>query len=258
MLAVQNARLFREIEEKGRELEMASRHKSQFLANMSHELRTPLNAILGYTELILDSIYGEVPEKARAVLERLQANGQHLLGLINDVLDLSKIEAGQLKLSLDDYSLSDVVLGVVSAVEPLAAEKQLAFKAEVAADLPTGRGDGRRLSQVLLNLVGNAIKFTDKGKVAIRASATNGAFTVAVCDTGPGIPVADQAKIFEEFQQADSSITRKKGGTGLGLSIAKRIIEMHGGRIWVESEPGKGSTFYFSLPVRVETQAGPS
>jgi signal transduction histidine kinase len=257
VLAIQNARLFREIEEKGRELEIASKHKSQFLANMSHELRTPLNAILGYTELILDSIYGEPTEKMRTVLERLQANGKHLLGLINDVLDLSKIEAGQLTLSLDDYSLSDVVHGVVSAVEPLAAEKRLAFKAEVAADLPTGRGDERRLSQVLLNLVGNAIKFTDKGEVAIRASATNGAFTVALCDTGPGISVADQAKIFEEFQQADSSITRKKGGTGLGLSIAKRIIEMHGGRIWVESESGKGSTFYFRLPVRVEAQAGP-
>jgi signal transduction histidine kinase len=171
VLAIQNARLFREIEEKSRELTEASKHKSQFLANMSHELRTPLNAILGYTELILDSIYGEVPEKARTVLERLQANGRHLLGLINDVLDLSKIEAGQLTLSLEDYSLSDVVHGVVSAVEPLAAEKRLAFKADVAPDLPTGRGDGRRLSQVLLNLVGNAIKFTDKGEVAIRAAA---------------------------------------------------------------------------------------
>jgi signal transduction histidine kinase/putative methionine-R-sulfoxide reductase with GAF domain len=257
VIAIENVRLFDEIQDKGRELAEASKHKSQFLANMSHELRTPLNAILGYTELILDSIYGEVPEKARTVLERLEANGRHLLGLINDVLDLSKIEAGQLTLSLDDYSLSDVVHGVVSAVEPLAAEKRLAFKAEVAADLPTGRGDGRRLAQVLLNLVGNAIKFTDKGEVAIRASSMNGAFTVAVCDTGPGIPAVDQAKIFEEFQQADSSITRKKGGTGLGLSIAKHIIEMHGGRIWVESEPGKGSTFYFTLPVRVEAQAGP-
>jgi signal transduction histidine kinase len=255
-LAIQNARLFREIEEKSREVAEASKHKSQFLANMSHELRTPLNAILGYTELILDSIYGEPSEKMRTVLERLQANGKHLLGLINDVLDLSKIEAGQLTLSLEDYSMSDVVHGVVSAVEPLAAEKRLTFKAEVAPDLPIGRGDGRRLSQVLLNLVGNAIKFTDKGEVAIRAAAANGAFTVAVCDTGPGIPAVDQAKIFEEFQQADSSITRKKGGTGLGLSIAKRIIEMHGGRIWVESEPGKGSTFYFALPVRVEAQAG--
>ncbi len=258
VLAIQNARLFREIEEKSRELEVASKHKSQFLANMSHELRTPLNAILGYTELILDSIYGEPSDKMRTVLERLQSNGRHLLGLINDVLDLSKIEAGQLTLSLDDYSLGDMVHGVVSAVEPLAAEKRLVFTADVAPSLPTGRGDGRRLSQVLLNLVGNAIKFTDKGEVAIRASVTDGAFTVAVCDTGPGIPAVDQAKIFEEFQQADSSITRKKGGTGLGLSIAKRIIEMHGGRIWVESEPGKGSTFHFTVPVRVEAQAGQS
>jgi signal transduction histidine kinase len=153
--------------------------------------------------------------------------------------------------------MSDVVHGVVSAVEPLAAEKRLALKADVEPGLPTGHGDGRRLSQVLLNLVGNAIKFTDKGEVAIRASGTNGAFTVAVCDTGPGISGTDQVKIFEEFQQADSSITRKKGGTGLGLSIAKRIIEMHGGRIWVESEPGKGSSFYFTVPVRVEAQVGP-
>src|SRR5262249_45000829 len=256
VLAIQNARLFREIEEKGRELAEASKHKSQFLANMSHELRTPLNAILGYAELMLDSIYGEPTEKMRAVLERLQANGRHLLGLINDVLDLSKIEARQSPLLLYNSSFSDVVHGVVSAVEPLAAEKRLTFKAEVPPDLPTGHGDGRRLSQVLLNLVGNAIKFTDKGEVAIRAAAADGAFTVAVCDTGPGIAPPDQAKIFEEFQQADSSITRKKGGTGLGLSIAKRIIEMHGGRIWVESEPGKGSTFYFTVPVRVEAQAG--
>jgi signal transduction histidine kinase len=258
VLAIQNARLFREIEEKSRELAEASKHKSQFLANMSHELRTPLNAILGYAELMLDSIYGEPSEKMRAVLERLQRNGRHLLGLINDVLDLSKIEAGQLTLSLNDYSLGDMVHGVVSAVEPLAAEKRLAFTAQVALDLPSGHGDERRLSQVLLNLVGNAIKFTDKGEVVIRASVANGVFTVAVCDTGPGIAAADQAKIFEEFQQADSSITRKKGGTGLGLSIAKRIIEMHGGRIWVESEPGKGSTFSFTLPVRVEAQARPS
>jgi len=256
VVAIQNARLFREIEEKGRELEVASKHKSQFLANMSHELRTPLNAILGYTELILDSIYGEMPAKAHAVLERVQVNGRHLLGLINDVLDLSKIEAGQLTLSLSDYSLGDVVHGVVAAVEPLAAEKRLAFRAEVAPDLPPARGDERRLSQVLLNLVGNAIKFTDKGEVKIAASVANGSFTVAVCDTGPGIAASDQAKIFEEFQQADNSSTRQKGGTGLGLAIAKRIIEMHGGRLWVESSLGQGSTFSFTLPIRAAQQAG--
>jgi signal transduction histidine kinase len=255
VLAIQNARLFREIEEKGRELEVASKHKSQFLANMSHELRTPLNAILGYTELILDSIYGEVPEKARAVMERVQRNGRHLLGLINDVLDLSKIEAGQLTLALGDYALGDVVNGVVAAVEPLASEKHLEFTAEVPPNLPSARGDERRLSQVLLNLVGNAIKFTDKGRVRIHAGLADGSFTVAVSDTGPGIAASDQARIFEEFQQADTSSTKHKGGTGLGLAIAKRIIEMHGGKLWVESTLGTGSTFFFRLPVRVERQA---
>jgi len=245
-----------EILQVNRQLEQSNRYKSEFLANMSHELRTPLNAILGFSEILLDVTMNLTAGERTEFLRNIHSSGQHLLGLINDVLDLSKIEAGQLTLSLDDYSLSDMVHGVVSAVEPLATEKRLAFTAEVAPNLPPGRGDGRRLSQVLLNLVGNAIKFTDKGEVAIRASLTNGAFTVAVCDTGPGIALADQAKIFEEFQQADSSITRTKGGTGLGLSIAKRIIEMHGGRIWVESEPGKGSTFAFTLPVRVEAQVG--
>jgi signal transduction histidine kinase len=254
VLAIQNARLFHEIEDKSRQLEVASQHKSQFLANMSHELRTPLNAILGYTELILDSIYGEVPAKMRGVLERVQSNGKHLLGLINDVLDLSKIEAGQLTLALADYSLKEVVHSVFAAVESLANEKKLALKVDVPSNLPVGRGDERRLTQVLLNLVGNAIKFTDQGEVAIRASTVNGAYTVAVCDTGPGIAPADQAKIFEEFQQADSSATKKKGGTGLGLSIARRIIELHGGRIWVESEVGKGATFCINLPVKVEQQ----
>jgi signal transduction histidine kinase len=254
VLAIQNAYLFTEIDEKSRQLEIASQHKSQFLANMSHELRTPLNAILGYTELILDNIYGDTPEKMRAVLERLQANGKHLLGLINDVLDLSKIEAGQLTLDLADYSLTDVVHTVITAVEPLASGKKLTLTADLALNLPPGHGDGRRLAQVLLNLVGNAIKFTDKGEVAIKAAMSDSSFTVAVRDTGPGIAPSDQGKIFEEFQQADDSATKRKGGTGLGLSIAKRIIGMHGGRIWVESDVGKGSTFAFTIPVRVERQ----
>jgi signal transduction histidine kinase len=251
-LAIQNARLFREIGEKGQQLEIASKHKSQFLANMSHELRTPLNAILGYTELILDEIYGAVPEKLREVLERVQQGGRHLLDLINDVLDISKMEAGQLTLSLNDYSMAEVVYTVSTAVESLAAEKDLALKVDLAPDLPLGKGDERRLAQVLLNLVGNAIKFTDTGEVQIQVTARDGAFAVAVADTGPGIAEADQQKIFEEFQQADSSSTRPKGGTGLGLSIVKRIVEMHGGRVWVESSLGKGSTFWFTLPVRVE------
>jgi len=255
VIAIENVRLFEEIREKSRQLAEASQHKSQFLANMSHELRTPLNAILGYTELIADGIYGQPSEKMLDVLKRLESNGKHLLGLINDVLDLSKIEAGQLLLELSDYSLQGIVQTVRSTLEPLAADKKLAFKIEVAPKLPPGRGDGRRLAQVLINLVGNAIKFTDAGEVAVKATATDGSFHLSVRDTGPGISAADQAKLFQEFQQADNSITRKKGGTGLGLAISKRIIEMHGGRIWVESVVGQGSTFSFTLPVTVTQQA---
>ena len=254
VLAIQNARLFREIEEKGQELEIASKHKSDFLANMSHELRTPLNAILGYTELILDKIYGDMPEQIQGVLERVEQNGRHLLNLINDVLDLSKIEAGQLTLSLNDYSMKEVVQTVVAAVESLAGEKNLELKVTVSSEVDYGKGDEQRISQVLMNLVGNAIKFTEEGKVEVQATASNDTFVVAVTDTGPGLSEADQQRIFEEFHQVDASSTRKKSGTGLGLSIAKRIVEMHGGRIWVESTLGKGSTFSFTLPVRVERQ----
>jgi signal transduction histidine kinase len=221
---------------------------------MSHELRTPLNAILGYTELMIDNIYGEVPAKMQGVLDRVESNGRHLLGLINDVLDLSKIEAGQITLALADYSLSDIVHSVVTSVESLATEKGLGLKLDIMPNLPAGCGDERRITQVLLNLVGNAIKFTDSGEVAISARAANGSFNVAVRDTGPGIPLSEQVKIFEEFHQADNSTTKNKGGSGLGLAIAKRIIEMHGGRIWVESSPGAGSTFSVSLPVRATAQ----
>jgi signal transduction histidine kinase len=253
-IAIENVRLFDEIQDKSRQLEEASQHKSQFLANMSHELRTPLNAILGYTELMADGAYGEPSEKMLGILKRLEANGKHLLGLINDVLDLSKIEAGQLVLELSDYCIQDIAQTVRSTLEPLAADKKLGFKVEVAPQLPSGHGDGRRLTQVLINLVGNAIKFTDTGEVSIKAEANNGSFHVSVRDTGPGISAADQSKLFQEFQQADNAITRKKGGTGLGLAISKRIIEMRGGRIWVESQPGQGSTFTFTLPVIVERQ----
>ena len=258
VIAIENVRLFDEIQDKSRQLAEASQHKSQFLANMSHELRTPLNAILGYTELIIDGIYGETPEKAQAVLKRVESNGRHLLGLINDVLDLSKIEAGQLKLSLADYSIKDVVYNVVSAVEPLATKKKLNFKVDVRPDMPTAHGDEQKLTQVLLNLTGNAIKFTDAGEVAIKVTAANGSYTVAIQDTGPGISAADQAKLFQQFQQADNSITKSKGGTGLGLAISKKIIELHGGSISVQSSVGHGSTFAFTLPITVERQAAPS
>ena len=192
--------------------------------------------------------------KCSHVLKRVESNGRHLLGLINAVLDLSKIEAGQFTLDLADYSLQNVAQTVYNAVETLAVDKNLVFKTEVQSDLPLAHGDERRLTQVLLNLVGNAIKFTDAGEVVIKAEISNGAFYVLVRDTGPGISSVDQAKLFQEFHQADNSITKKKGGTGLGLAISKRIIEMHGGRIWVESHPGKGSTFAFTLPVIAQKQ----
>ncbi len=251
VLAIQNARLFAEIEEKGRELAEASRHKSQFLANMSHELRTPLNSVLGFTEMMVDGLYGDLPARATAALEKVQKNGRHLLGLINDVLDLSKIEAGQLALSLDDYSLAQLVKGVVATTESLANSKGLALRATIPPALPVGRGDERRLAQVIINLVGNAIKFTETGSVEIDARAAEGFFEIDVRDTGPGIAPEDQTRIFEEFQQVDDTSTRTKGGTGLGLAISRRIVEMHGGALTVRSAIGHGSTFTMRVPVRV-------
>jgi signal transduction histidine kinase len=249
VIAIENVRLFTEIQEKSRQLEVASQHKSQFLANMSHELRTPLNAILGYTEMMVDGLYGAMPEKATGVLDRVQSNGKHLLGLINDVLDLSKIEAGQLALTVEPYVVGDMVTTVLSATESLARTKGIGLGSAVAPGLPTGSGDARRLTQVLLNLVGNAIKFTDKGSVEVRAAQAGDMFELSVVDTGFGIAPEDQKKIFEEFQQVDNTSTRKKGGTGLGLSISRKIVELHGGAITVESEIGKGSTFKVTIPI---------
>ena len=249
-LAIDNTRLFHEIEAKGHQLEVANSHKSQFLAHVSHELRTPLNAILGYTELILDNIYGEPPQKVREALLRVETNGRHLLGLINDVLDLSKIEAGLLKLSQVSYSVNEVVQAAAAAVEPLATEKNLTLKVEIPPELPKVIGDERRTMQILLNLLGNAVKFTDRGEVMLNANADADVFKVSVTDTGPGIAEGDQAKIFEEFHQAEGAANFRKGGSGLGLAISKRIIEMQGGRIGVESCLGKGSTFWFTLPIK--------
>jgi signal transduction histidine kinase len=256
VIAIENTRLFNEIAQKSRELEIASQHKSQFVANMSHELRTPLAAMLGYAELLQEGIYDALPEKSLPILTRIRSNGKHLLGLINTVLDISKIEAGQFKLNLGEYAVSSIVETVMVATESLAATKKLALKTEVANGLPYGFGDEQRLTQVLLNLVGNAIKFTDAGEVRIAAGAANGHFTVSVSDTGPGIPAEECERIFEKFRQVDSSNTRAKGGTGLGLAIAREIIEMHGGRIWAESTLGQGSTFRMELPVRAAVPAG--
>jgi GAF domain-containing protein/anti-sigma regulatory factor (Ser/Thr protein kinase) len=254
VIALENARLFEEIAQKGRELEIASQHKSQFVANMSHELRTPLAAILGYAELMQEGFYEPQGPKSLDALTRIRSNGKHLLGLINTVLDIAKIESGQFTLNMAEYAMDSVVETVRVATEALAQNKKLALKADVAKSMPIGLGDEQRLTQVLLNLVGNAIKFTDTGEVRVAARAVNGHFNVTVTDTGPGIPAEHQVRIFEQFHQVDSSNTKAKGGTGLGLAIAKQIVEMHGGRIWVESALGKGSTFQMELPTRAATR----
>jgi signal transduction histidine kinase len=224
---------------------------------MSHELRTPLNAILGFTELLLDGVYGPLAAKTHQVVERVQANGKHLLGLINDVLDLSKIEAGQLTLSFDRFDLAATVRSVASATEPLAQAKNLALSTIIDGPLAPATGDERRVRQVLLNLVGNAIKFTDAGAVEILVRQRSGDFEIDVRDTGPGIPETDRERIFQEFQQLDSSPTRNKGGTGLGLTISRRIAEAHGGRILLTSTLGKGATFRVVLPVNAGRSASP-
>jgi signal transduction histidine kinase len=259
VIAIENTRLFEEVQARTHELartvedlEIQSQHKSQFVANMSHELRTPLAAILGYAELMQEGFYEPQGPKSLDALTRIRSNGKHLLGLINTVLDIAKIESGQFTLNMVEYALESVVETVRSATESLAQNKKLALKTEVAKSLPIGLGDEQRLTQVLLNLVGNAIKFTDSGEVRVTAKFVNGHFAVSVTDTGPGIPEEHQARIFDQFHQVDSSNTKAKGGTGLGLAIAKQIVEMHGGRIWVESTLGQGSTFQMQLPTRAQ------
>jgi signal transduction histidine kinase len=252
-LAIQNARLFREIAEKGRQLEVASQHKSQFLASMSHELRTPLNAILGFNEMILDEIYGPVTPEVRSPLEEMQASGKHLLRLINNVLDLAKIEAGRMELALADYSVQDTVESVRSTLRSIAAEKGLELLTVVPADIPLAYGDPGRMSQCLLNLAGNALKFTKAGTVEIEAKLEGEQLVYRVADTGIGIPADKIGSLFTEFKQTDAMIASEYGGTGLGLSITRKFIEMHGGRIWIESELGKGSAFIFEVPLRART-----
>jgi len=234
------------------ELVRTSKAKSEFLANMSHELRTPMNAILGFTEMLIDGLYGDVPKSLQEPLTDIQVNGRHLLRLINDVLDLSKIEAGHMRLALTEYSAREIVDMVYISLRSLAAEKGLQFETSVPADLPIAYGDSGRLTQCLMNLAGNAIKFTREGRVVIGVESAGGGLLFKVSDTGIGIPREELQNVFAEFRQVDAAVTREFGGTGLGLSITKRFVEMHGGRIWVESDVGKGCTFYFTVPLRVE------
>jgi signal transduction histidine kinase len=230
------------------ELETASRHKSEFLANMSHELRTPLNAIIGFSQVLRQRLFGEVNDKQEEYLDDIVSSGQHLLSLINDVLDLSKVEAGQVELEVAAFSLRDALERGVVMVRERAVKNGVQLSLELAPDVDRVTGDERRLLQVVFNLLSNAVKFTPAGgSVAASTARVNGEVHVAVTDTGPGIAADDQERIFEEFQQTAIGISQREG-TGLGLALSRRLVELHGGRIWVESEPGHGSRFVFTLP----------
>ncbi len=248
-LAIQNARLFREIEEKSRELEAASRHKSEFLANMSHELRTPLNAIIGFSEVLADGFFGDVNEKQTEYLHDILESGRHLLSLINDILDLSKIEAGRMELEVDTFDLRQAVDNAVTLVRERASRRGVRLDQAVDRGLTTVQADERKVKQVVLNLLSNALKFTaEGGRVTVRARRVDEMAEIAVIDTGLGIAPEDQDAVFEEFRQVGTAAKRVEG-TGLGLALCRKFVELHGGRIWVTSELGVGSTFTFTIPV---------
>jgi signal transduction histidine kinase len=252
-LAIQNARLFREIADTSQQLEAASRHKSEFLANMSHELRTPLNAIIGFSEVLLERMFGEVNAKQAEYLQDILGSGRHLLSLINDILDLSKVEAGRLELGLGRFHLPTALDNALTLVRERASRHGIALDVAVAAGVGDVVADERKVKQILLNLLSNAVKFTPEGgRVVLTATPADGVIKISVSDTGIGIAPEDQAAIFEEFRQVGHDDTRKQEGTGLGLTLAKKFVELHGGQIWVRSQVGQGSTFAFTLPVRPE------
>jgi signal transduction histidine kinase len=250
-LAIQNARLFREIEDKSRQIEAANRHKSEFLANMSHELRTPLNAIIGFSEVLGERMFGELNEKQAEYTEDILSSGRHLLSLINEILDLSKVEAGRMELKVATFDLPLAIDNARTFVRERAAKQGINLDVTVDERLGDFVGDERKIKQILLNLLSNAVKFTPEGgRIGINARQADGSVEISVSDTGIGISPEDQAKIFEEFRQVGSDYAHKTEGTGLGLTLAKKFVELHGGKIWVESEVGKGSTFSFTLPER--------
>jgi signal transduction histidine kinase len=249
-VAIANARLFQTIGEKSRELEIASQHKSEFLANMSHELRTPLNAIIGFSEVLGERLFGDLNEKQEEYLKDIHASGQHLLSLINDILDLSKIEAGRMELELTDFHLSAALDNALTLVRERAGRRGIALHMTTDERLEYVRADERKIKQVLLNLLSNAIKFTPEGgRIEVRAKPVDGSVAVSVTDTGVGIAPEDQEAIFEDFRQVGTA-DKKVEGTGLGLALSRKFVQLHGGRIWVESREGVGSTFTFTIPIR--------
>jgi signal transduction histidine kinase len=250
VLAIQNARLFREIEDKGRQLEAANRHKSEFLANVSHELRTPLNAIIGGSEVLQERLFGELNEKQAEYTDDILSSGRHLLSLINDILDLSKIEAGRMELEVTTFHLPDAIENALLLIRERASRHGIKLDRVIDDRLGDFTGDERKVKQILVNLLTNAVKFTPEGgQIKVEATLGDSAVIISVTDTGIGIAKEDQEAIFEEFRQVGTNYAQKREGTGLGLSLTRKFVELHGGQIWVESELGKGATFTFTLPI---------
>jgi signal transduction histidine kinase len=251
VIAMENVRLFREIQDKSAQLEVANKHKSDFLANMSHELRTPLNAIIGFSEVLMEKMFGELNEKQLDYSKDIHESGKHLLSLINDILDLSKIEAGRMDLDLASFHLPTALSNALTLVRERAQRHGVELGLDVDARIGDFIADERKFKQIVLNLLSNAVKFTpDGGRVDVSAKMNGSAVEVAVRDTGIGIAPEDQAAVFEEFKQVGRDYTRKSEGTGLGLALTKRFVELHGGEIRLDSVVGRGSTFSFTLPIR--------
>jgi signal transduction histidine kinase len=243
--------LERKVEERTRELEIANKHKSEFLANMSHELRTPLNAIIGFSEVLAQKMFGEVNDKQLDYLNDINSSGQHLLSLINDILDLAKIEAGRMELDLARFDPAQAIDNTLTLIRERATRQGIALSLDSDPEIGECVADARKFKQIMLNLLSNAVKFTPEGgRIRVRARRANGGLEIAVSDTGIGIAAADQKLVFEEFRQASGDYLKKSEGTGLGLALARSFVELHGGRISLQSEPGKGSTFTFTLPDR--------
>ena len=251
VIAVENVRLFTEIQEKTQQLEIANRHKSEFLANMSHELRTPLNAVIGFSEVLLERMFGEVNEKQEEYLQDILSSGKHLLSLINDILDLSKIEAGRMELEAQPFDLPAAFDNALTLIRERASRNSIGLGVHVDPRIGEVVADERKVKQVLLNLLSNAVKFTPEGGTITMSAVLNGGMVeISVADTGIGIAPEDQATVFEEFRQVGTDYARKREGTGLGLALARRLVELHGGTLTLQSELGKGSTFTFTIPVR--------
>jgi signal transduction histidine kinase len=250
VIAIENVRLFKELEAANRNLAAASQHKSEFLANMSHELRTPLNAIIGFSEVLTERMFGDLNAKQEEYLKDIHASGTHLLSLINDILDLSKIEAGRMELELTDFDLPTALDNALTLVRERAGRRSITLQTSIDEQLGEIRADERKIRQVVLNLLSNAIKFTPEGgRIEVRAVPVGGSVEVSVSDTGVGIAPEDHDAVFEEFRQVGTSVAKQEG-TGLGLTLCRKFVELHGGKLWVTSQVGVGSTFTFTIPVR--------